>query len=158
LLNFTGRVGSDLVAGEYVLVDQFHESGITDPRILDRLSKGQDVGITMRLVNCWNAIELPRIGDACLVPSFASGCDSAELGEDTSDFLIAISHRHVPDQVNVFFRGLILDSSRHGFCHRKRGMAASVPMNHESQCLSVIIEIYDDLLNQDSYHLLFEIN
>src|SRR5262249_53416474 len=52
LLNFKGRVRSDLVARHYLLFDQFHECGITHPGILDRLSQGQDVGITMRLVNC----------------------------------------------------------------------------------------------------------
>src|SRR5262249_42913710 len=52
LLNFKGRVRSDLVARHYLLFDQFHACGITHPGILDRLSQGQDVGITMRLVNC----------------------------------------------------------------------------------------------------------
>src|SRR5215471_19260913 len=131
LVNFKRSVGRHLVIGQDVLVHELHECRITDPRILDRLAETQNIRVKMRLVNGGNAILLPGVGYARLIPPFPPSCGATELGEYPSDLSIIAAYRQVPNQRNILLRGLILDGARQRLFHRQRGMTATLPMQHE---------------------------
>jgi hypothetical protein len=70
LVDFKWSVGRHLVIGQDCRVHELHERRIADPRILDRLAKTQNIWVKMRLVHSGNAILLPRVGNARLIPPF----------------------------------------------------------------------------------------
>src|SRR6516225_12115844 len=82
LVDFKRSVGRHLVIGQEVLVHELHERRITDPRILDRLAKSENIGVELRLVSGGNAILLPGVGYARLILPFPPGRGAIELGED----------------------------------------------------------------------------
>jgi hypothetical protein len=104
-------VGRHLVTREDVLVHELHARRITDPRMLDRLAKTQNIRVKMRLVSGGNALVLPCVGNACLMPPFPPGWGAPKLGEHPSDCSIIAADRQVPHQRNSLLRGLILDGA-----------------------------------------------
>src|SRR5438874_6552825 len=104
LVDFKRSVGRHLVTGQDVLVHELHERRITAPRILNRLAKTQNIRIKMRLVSGGNAILLPCVGNARLIPPFPPGGGAPELGEHPSDFSIIAAYRQVPNQRNILLR------------------------------------------------------
>src|SRR5215831_18465106 len=129
--DFKRSVGRHLVTGQDSLVYELHECRIADPRILDRLAETQNIRVKMRLVSGGNAILLPCIGNARLIPSFPPGGGATELGEHPSDCSIIAAYRQLPNQRNILLRGLILDSAGQRLFHRQCGMTATLPMNQE---------------------------
>src|SRR5215468_1133046 len=85
LVDFKRSVGRYLVIGQDCLVHELHERRITDPRVLDRLAKTQNIWVKMRLVRSGNAILLPCVGNACLIPPLPPGCGAPELGKHPGD-------------------------------------------------------------------------
>ena len=145
-----------LVTGQEGLVHELHERRITDPCILDRLAKTHNMRVKMRLVSGGNAILLPGVGHARLIPPFTPGGGATELGEHPSDFSIITTCRQSPNQRNILLRSLILDGARQRLFHRHRGMTATLPMHHEGSVLRVSVEAHHDLPEQDTDDCLFE--
>jgi hypothetical protein len=91
--DFKWSVGRHLVRGQDVLVHERHERRITDPRLLDCLAKTHNMRVKMRLVNSGNALLLPCVGHARLIPPFTPGCGATERGEHPSDCSILVAYR-----------------------------------------------------------------
>jgi hypothetical protein len=154
--DFKRSVGRHLVTGQDVLVHELHERRITDPRILDRLAKTHHMRVKMRLVSGGNALWLPGVGHARLIPPLPPGCGATELGEHPSDCSSIAAYRQGPNPRHILRRGLRLDGARQRLLHRHRGMTATLPMHHAGEVRRVIVEAHHDLPDQETDDFLCE--